>query len=370
MAYNWQQSDWTVFEYDKEKFEEMTLHFQEISGQSVGYLKGLSISEQHESVITLLVKEAIKTSAIEGEFISRIDVISSIKKTLGYATPSITIKDKRSEGIAELLVKSRESFADDISTEILFDWHKLLMRGNYTIDVGQWRTHTEPMQVVSGAMGKEKIHFEAPPSNNVPTEMEKFISWFNNTNPTGKTPIKNAIIRSAIAHLYFESIHPFEDGNGRIGRIIAEKVLSQSLKRPILMSLSTTIEADKKAYYDALQKAQRSNQIDGWIEYFGKLIIKSQDEFINTIAFSLKKALFFDTKKSILNERQLKVIKRMIDEGEDDFYGGLNARKYQAISKTSKATATRDLQDLVEKNILISKGGGRSTNYQVNLDEE
>lgn len=368
MTYNWQQNDWTIFDYDKDRFDEMALYFQEIAGQSMGYMKGLSHSEQDESIITLLVKEAIKTSAIEGELISRIDVISSIKRNLGYATPSIIIKDKRSEGIAELLVKSRESFADDISTEILFDWHKLLMRGNYVIEVGQWRTHQEPMQVVSGAMGKEKVHFEAPPSETVPNEMNQFILWFNHTKPNGDFPINNIIIRSAIAHLYFESIHPFEDGNGRIGRIIAEKSLSQGLKRPILMSLSTAIESDKKAYYDALQQAQRSNKINSWIQYFGELIIKSQYEFIDSIAFSLKKVHFFDSKKSILNERQLKVIKRMIDEGEDTFEGGMNARKYQAISKTSKATATRDLQDLVEKEILIAKGGGRSRNYQVNLE--
>jgi Fic family protein len=373
MAYNWQQNDWTIFDYDKDKFEEIALHFQEIAGQSMGYLKGLSLSEQDNSIVTLLVKEAIKTSAIEGELISRVDVISSIKKNLGYATPSIIIKDKRSEGIAELLVKSRESFADDISDEILFDWHKLLMRGNYAVEVGHWRTHQEPMQVVSGTMGKEKVHFEAPPSEIVSNEMNQFILWFNNTkpngySPNGYSPINNAIIRSAISHLYFESIHPFEDGNGRIGRIISEKALSQGIKRPILMSLSTAIESDKKAYYEALQQAQRSNKINNWIQYFGELIIKSQHEFIDSIAFSLKKAHFFDNKKAILNERQLKVIKRMIDEGEESFEGGMNARKYQAISKTSKATATRDLQDLLEKQILIAIGGGRSRNYQVNLE--
>ncbi|MDZ7935075.1 MAG: Fic family protein [Emticicia sp.] len=370
MAYNWQQNDWTNFSYKKDKFESIELTFQYIAGQSIGYLNGLSLSEQDESVINLLVKEAIKTSAIEGEYISRIDVISSIRKSLGYTTPSVVIKDKRSEGIAELLVKSRENFDQDLSNEVLFDWHKLLMRGNYTVEVGKWRTHQEPMQVVSGAIGKEKIHFEAPPSNSVPTEMDIFISWFNATNPNKSvTPVINPIIRSAIAHLYFLTIHPFEDGNGRIGRIIAEKALSQGLKRPILMSLSASIEADKKLYYEALQKAQQSNKIDGWIDYFGQIILKAQHEFIQTVAFSLKKVRFFDSKKTQLNERQFKVIRRMIDEGEDTFQGGMNARKYLAISKTSKATATRDLQDLVEKKILIAKGGGRSTNYQVNLDE-
>ncbi len=369
MAFNWQQNTWPNFEYDQDRFGEMARNFQELAGESTGFLKSLSASEQENSIITLLVKEAIKTSAIESEFISRIDVISSIKKNLGFATPSIIIKDKRSEGIAELLVKSRENFGDDISTEILFDWHKLLMYGNQSVEVGQWRTHPEPMQIVSGAMGREKIHFEAPPSENIPAEMERFIAWFNATNPDKNDSMSNTIIRSSIAHLYFESIHPFEDGNGRIGRIIAEKALSQGLKRPILLSLSTTIETNKNAYYEALQKAQQSNKIDTWIEYFGKIIIEAQSDFIKTIAFSLKKTRFFDSKKDFLSERQLKVIKRMLDDGEDAFEGGMNARKYLAIGKTSKATATRDLQDLVEKSILIAQGGGRSTNYQVNLSE-
>lgn len=360
--YNWQQEDWRNFQYTQSKFHDFEKKFIEIAGQSVGYLNGLSTEKQNDSIITILVKEAIKTSAIEGELISRVDVISSIKKNLGFPTPTLTIKDKRSEGIAELLVKSRETFNENLTKEMLFEWHKLLMRGNYSVEVGGWRTHHEPMQVVSGTYGKEKIHFEAPPSETVDKEMRAFIEWFN----ASEIQEPNPIIRAAIAHLYFESIHPFEDGNGRIGRIIAEKSLAQSLGRPILMSLSTAIEANKNLYYESLQKAQRSNEIDAWIEYFGNTIIEAQQNFIEEIAFYIQKTRFFDEKRSLLNERQAKVIRRMLDEGEE-FEGGLNARKYQAIAKTSKATATRDLQDLVEKKIIISKGAGRSTNYQVNL---
>lgn len=360
--YNWQQDDWRDFQYNLSKFQDFDKKFIEKAGQSVGYMNGLPQEKQNDSIITILVKEAIKTSAIEGEFISRVDVISSIKKNLGFPTPSILIKDKRSEGIAELLVKSRETFDENLTKEMLFEWHKLLMKGNYEVEVGNWRTHKEPMQVVSGAYGKEKIHFEAPPSENVEFEMNAFIEWFNDS----KKRISSPIIRASIAHLYFESIHPFEDGNGRVGRIIAEKALAQSLGRPILMSLSTAIEANKNHYYDSLQKAQKSNKIDAWIEYFGNTIIEAQQNFIEEIAFYIRKTRFFDEKRNLLNERQTKVIRRMLDEGEE-FEGGLNARKYQAITKTSKATATRDLQDLVEKKIIISKGAGRSTNYQVDL---
>ena len=367
MLYNWQQKDWIQFSYDTDKFKQLATRFRELSGQSMGILKSLSPVEQESSLITLLVMEALKTSAIEGEIISRADMMSSIKKKLGLPTSSFVIKDKRSEGIAELLVKSRATFAENLTENVLFDWHKLLMRGNYNIEVGTWRSHSEPMQVISGAIGKEEIHFEAPPSAVVSDEMTQFIRWFNDSKPDGVTPIDNLIVRSAIAHLYFETIHPFEDGNGRMGRIIAEKSLAQQLERPILMSLSATIEVDKKSYYDALKKGQRSNHINDWIDYFGNMLLKSQEDFIEMIAFSLKKMRFFDNNRIFLNERQEKVMARMLAE-EGEFVGGMNAKKYQAIAKTSKATATRDLQDLIEKQLIVSKGAGRNTNYQVNLD--
>jgi Fic family protein len=368
MEYNWQQKDWRQFQYEETAFTGMALSFMAIAGQSLGYLNGLSSNEQADSITTLLVKEAIKTSSIEGEFISRVDLISSIRKNLGYPTPSFHIKDKRSEGIALLLVKARESFATDLTEIQLFEWHQYLMLGNNRINTGQYRHHSEPMQVISGAFGKEIVHFEAPPSAQVSAEMNAFFTWFNATKPDGESPIMNVLIRAAIAHLYFETIHPFEDGNGRIGRVIAEKALTQGLNRPILMSLSTAIEADKNAYYNALKQAQRTNDLSEWIQYFAATIIKAQEDFIQTIAFLVKKTAFFDKHKTELNDAQIKVIGRMLEEGEDDFKGGMNARKYQAISQVSKATATRHLQDLVEKGILIAQnGGGRSTNYQVNL---
>ena len=363
MAYNWQRIDWTNFQYDESLFEKSWIEFVTISGESEGFMKSSSQGIKEESMVNLLVNEAIKTSEIEGEFISRIDLISSIRKKLGYPTESIIIKDQRSLGIANLLISSRESYAENLSEEMLFEWHKLLMQGNYSVEIGKWRTHTEPMQVVSGAMGREKVHFEAPPSEILPKEMRQFFDWFNKS----KITIKNPLIRSAVAHLYFESIHPFEDGNGRIGRIVAEKTISQSLNRPILMSISKTIEANKNGYYLALQKGQSSNEINAWIAYFSQVIIDAQKDFNQTILFSIRKAAFFDTNKSLLNDRQQKVIKRMLEEGENEFLGGMNARKYLAITKTSKATATRDLVDLVGKGILTVKGGGRSVGYQVDL---
>ena len=181
--------------------------------------------------------------------------------------------------------------------------------------------------------------------------------------------MKKAPIRSAIAHLYFETIHPFEDGNGRIGQAIAEKALTQGAGRPVLMSLSHTIEANKKAYYDALERAQRSNDITDWIQYFVNTILIAQSEAEDQIDFTLKKVKFFDRFKDKLSERQCKVIKRMLEEGVKGFADGVNASKYGSITKISKATATRDLQALLEIGALIpfGEGGGRSTKYAVNL---
>ena len=365
--YNWQQKDWPNFKYDTAKAAESLFAVAEKTGHFTGMFKSLPETTQMETVIDMMTAEAIKTSEIEGEFVSRKDVMSSIKKNLGLLTGKTNIKDKRAKGISELMVDVRNTFLAPLTKEKLFAWHTMLLSSDATIEVGKWRTHKEPMQVVSGAVSKQKIHFEAPPSAKVPQEMKGFITWFNDTAPGGSKEINKAAIRAAIAHLYFESIHPFEDGNGRIGRAVAEKALSQGIGRPVLLSLSRTIEADKKEYYTTLSKAQQGNAISNWINYFVKTVLHAQTEAEEQIDFTLKKVKFFDRFKNQLNERQVLVIKRMLEEGPKGFEGGMNARKYTSLTKASKATATRDLQYLAEINTFVSRGGGRSTSYQVNL---
>ncbi|MGB3774367.1 MAG: Fic family protein, partial [Leeuwenhoekiella sp.] len=268
------------------------------------------------------------------------------------------------------LTDVRETFSEPLTKEKLFVWHSFLMLGTKDVLVGTWRTHKEPMQVISGALGKQKVHFKAPPSSFVPNEMKKFLQWYNDSSPSGKNPIKKPIVRSAIAHVYFESIHPFEDGNGRLGRCISEKALSQYVNRPVLLSLSRGIDADKKSYYHHLEKAQRSNDLTEWISYFVKTVLFAQEQTTQEVAFTLKKARFFDRYGKQLNERQLRAVQRMLEEGPQGFEGGMNARKYVGITKASKATATRDLQDLVGKGIFIPMGGGRSTRYELALQVE
>lgn len=366
MPYNWQQPDWPHFRYDLTGIEETLFTLAEKTGRASGLLKGLTADAQLEATIEMMVVEAIKTSSIEGELLSRKDVLSSMRKNLGLETGHLS-GDKRAQGTAALMLAVRNSFAAPLSDETLFEWHRLIMTGHRHVAAGQWRTHTEPMQVVSGAVGHEQVHFEAPPSSRIPEEMARFIQWFNETAPDGSKEIRKAAVRSALAHLYFESIHPFEDGNGRMGRALSEKVLSQGLGRPALLSLSQAIEAKRNDYYDALKEGQQSNDITSWITWFVNIVLEAQAQAEELIDFTLRKTRLFDRVRDQLNDRQMQIIRRMLEEGPDGFEGGMSAKKYMTITGASKATATRDLQELVEKGIFAPTGGGRSTRYQINL---
>jgi Fic family protein len=368
-TYNWQQKDWPQFKFSLDGVEDDLLIFSEKVGRVSGIFEALPEETKQDVIVDIILAEAINTSEIEGEYPSRKDVLSSIRKNLGLHHSPEHIKDKSAAGLGDLMIDVRKTFKEPLTEAKLFTWHKMLLRENKKMEVGKWRTHEEPMQVISGAMGKEKIHYQAPPSSKVAKEMKKFIQWFNDSGPGGKSEIKKAPVRSAIAHLYFETIHPFEDGNGRIGRAIAEKALSQTIGRPVILSLSRTIEAKKNIYYASLEKAQRLNEITPWMEYFVKTALDAQREAETQIEFTLKKTKFFDRFKDQFNERQLTVIKRMLEEGTKGFQGGMNATKYIGLTKTSKATATRDMQQLLEIGafVLAGKAGGRSTSYNVAL---
>ncbi|MCE7070681.1 Fic family protein [Dyadobacter sp. CY327] len=367
MAYNWELSDWPDFAFSSYDVEAILYNFAMETGEITGILRSLPADIQQESLLELMLSEAIKTSEIEGEFLSRLDVMSSIRNNLGLNETHEQVRDPKARGIGALMVDVRKTFSEPLTDKALFHWHKLLFTSETRIQVGRWRTGAEPMQVISGSIGKEEVHFEAPPSAIIPAEMERFLVWFNETAPGGNRVISSAPVRAAIAHLYFETIHPFEDGNGRIGRAIAEKTLSQTLGRPIMMSLSRTIEADRKGYYAALKKAQRSNHITEWINYFVNITLQAQRESRELIDFTLKKTQFFDQHKERLNERQLRVVQRMLEAGPAGFDGGMSAKKYMSIAKTSKATATRDLQTLLEMNVLQAEGGGRSVRYNLTI---
>lgn len=362
MKYNWQQNDWQEFTYKLDKIEPILYQFIQNLGHINGLLETFSKELQTETIVEMMVSEAIKTFEIEGEFLNRIDVLSSIKNNLGLHN-KVFVRDKRAAGIGELLVHIRNTYQDPLTETMLFDWHKKLMCGNTHINVGVWRSSDEAMQIISGNYKNIQVHFEAPPSKNVPYEMQQFINWYNQPLDL-ENPIKSAFIKSAITHLYYETIHPFEDGNGRIGRALSEKTLFQGIGKPLLLSLSTTIEKERQAYYSALQHGQRSNEISDWIFYFANIILKAQIDAERKIKYTLKKVKFFDKYDNQLNDRQRKVILKMM-ESDKPFEGGMKAKKYMSITKTSKATATRDLQNLVQKGIFSQTGGGRSVRYDL-----
>lgn len=367
MTYNWQFPEWPHFTYNLEKVQSLIINFAKEMGEVDGIVQAFPADLKQETVLQLMLSEAIKTSEIEGEFVSREDVMSSMRNNLGLNKHKAPVKDPLAVGIGHLMVEVHTSFLEPLSIAMLKNWHQMLMTGVRNINAGDWRKGTAPMQVISGTYGREIVHYEAPPSANVPEEMEQFVNWFNTAAFDVNSNVAEGVLKAAIAHLYFESIHPFQDGNGRIGRAIAEKALSMCLKRPMMLSLSKTIEQDKKAYYNALKHAQRSKDITNWINYFANVILAAQQDARTTIRFTLKKVQFFDQYKRQLNERQLKVIDKMLAKGADGFKGGMTAGKYISITKVSKATATRDLQNLVEIGVLMQEGSGRSVHYQLNI---
>lgn len=366
MKYNWQLPDWPNFVYDDSIIDSLCIDFAFETGEVKGLVDSLSTVVQQETILQFMISEAIKTSEIEGEFYSRQDIMSSIKKNLGVTETFGHIRDKNAQGIGKLMVIVRNSYSEQLTEVMIRQWHDILMEYSKRINPGEYRIGEEPMQIISGSYGKEIIHFEAPPSAQVPEEMKKFIKWYHDFE-VKPNDVKKALIKTSISHLYFESIHPFEDGNGRIGRAIAKKCLAESFNRPVLMSISSTIEQSKKKYYQSLKQAQRTLEITDWIFYFSSLILESQRNAKQTVLFTLNKSKFIDQFKAEMNERQLKVVLKMFENGESGFKGGMTAIKYVSITKTSRATATRDLQDLTEKNILKPKGEGRNRSYDLNL---
>jgi Fic family protein len=316
--------------------------------------------------IELISDEALKTSEIEGEILDRDSVQSSLRQQFGLGTDDRHVPPAE-RGIAEMMVNLYRTFGDPLAHETMFAWHNMLMRGERRINViGGYRTHSDPMQVVSGPVHDRKVHFEAPPSSRMPEEMDAFVKWFNHTAPDSKRPLP-ALTRAGLAHLYFISIHPFEDGNGRIGRALAEKSLAQNLGQPSLVALAYTIERARKAYYAALESSNKDTEITGWLVYFAETILEAQRNTIKRVDFYVAKAKFYERHRGQLNERQEKVIARIFREGIDGFKGGLSAENYISLTKTSRATATRDLQDLVAMGALTKTGELRHTRYHLLL---
>jgi Fic family protein len=365
MTWNWQQAGWPRFAYDPAAMEPLEREFLLNSGEFFGVFRHVGPDDQDTLKIELIGDEAFKTSEIEGELLDRDSLQASLREQFGLASESRRVRPAE-RGIAEMMVDLYRGFADPLTHETLFAWHRMVMAGASIDDIGSYRKHAEPMRVVSGPVHAPEVHFEGPPSSQMKREMDGFVAWFNKTARGGEQPLP-ALTRAAIAHLYFVSIHPFEDGNGRIGRALSEKSLAQNLGQPTLIALAYTIERRRKAYYRALEYNNKQLKIDDWLAYFGNTVIEAQRNTIRRVDFHLAKARLYEKLRGKLNARQNKVLARMFREGIGGFKGGLSAENYISIARTSRATATRDWQDLVAMGALRRTGELRHTRYHLNI---
>ena len=359
MKWIWQLPNWPQFTFDTGRLAYWEREFHRNTGLIIGSLAAVTADEVNELRVTLLSNEAMDTTKIEGELLDRDSVQSSIRKQLGLQTDGRRAGPKET-GVAQMMVDLFRSYQEPLAEERLFSWHKMIMNNRIDLEViGGYRTHADTMQIVSGRLDMPKVFYEAPPSNLVEKEMNQYIAWFNQAVDV-QMP---TVIHAGMAHLYFELIHPFEDGNGRIGRTISEKALAIGARQSLITSLSSTIERDKKAYYQALERANTSLDITEWLIYFSKKILEAQVYTQKMIAFIVDKARYFEKYSGPLNDRQIKVALRLFEEGVSGFKGGLSAENYIRIAKTSRATTTRDLAEMVDLGALRKEGKLRHTRY-------
>ncbi len=366
MRWNWQSDKWPIFTYNKNQLSDFEAEFLAESSIVFGAYQHIDKNDKKNIIIELITEEAVNTSEIEGEILDRESVQSSIRKNFGLHTNNKKIPQNE-KGISDMMIDLYETYDKNLSNEYLYNWHKKLALGRSDIEnIGKYRTHDEPMQVVSGPIHKPKIHYEAPPSRIIPIEMERYSEWFNEASQMSANKL-NTIINAGIAHLYFVLIHPFEDGNGRIGRALSEKLISSSFHYPVLLSISSIIQKNKKEYYDILEEHNKKLEITDYLIYFSKLILEAQKLTGKTIEFTIKKTKIYDKYSELLNERQLKVLSKIFEAGINGFKGGLSANNYKSIAKhTSDSTVTRDLQGMVSIGLLKKVGELKHARYYVN----
>ena len=366
MRWNWQQHDWPEFHWKDGILAAAEAAFLQGAGVLVGSAKHLDDDARQQVLVDAMSVEALTTSEIEGEMLNRASVQSSIQRQLGFLSDKLKVQPAE-QGISELMVDLYRGVDETLTEDRLFTWHRMVVSGRTDLrDVGRYRTSNEPMQVVSGASYAPKIHFEAPPSKRVRREMARFVTWFNRTAPDADRALP-ALTRAGIAHLYFESIHPFEDGNGRIGRAIAEKALVQGFGQPVIVALGRSILAHHGDYYRELEHANKSNEVSQWLRWFGAIALEAQYRTFAQLDFVIHKTRLLDSLAGRINERQEKVLLRMLQEGPEGFAGGMSAKKYSTIAGTPPATTTRDLAGLVEAGALVRSGELKHTRYALNL---
>ena len=364
--YLYQHENWPNFIWDIRELSDLLAEVRNKQGRLIGKMETLGFDLQNEAFLETLTSDILKTNEIEGIVLNKEEVRSSIARRLGIDTGGLSPINRSIEGIVDMMFDATKNFDKPLTKKRLFDWHYALFpmgrSGMYEIIVGNWRDDsTGPMQVVSGPMGKEKIHYQAPPAKVINNEMTGFLNWFN------KEKNIDLVLKASIAHLWFVTLHPFEDGNGRIARAITDMLLARSDGLPQrFYSMSSQIQKERKSYYNILEKTQKGDlDITEWINWFLNILQKAIINSEETLALVIKKHQFWNAYGTeIKNERQKKILNILLD----GFIGNLTTSKWAKIAKCSQDTALRDIQDLINKGILIkSSSGGRSTKYELKL---
>ena len=362
--YIWQQDNWPCWSYDLNRLTSLLAHVHRQQGHLLGRMHDLGIDLKDQATFRVLTQDVLKTSEIEGEKLNPDSVRSSIARRLGVDIGALAPADRHAEGVVDMVLDATQNYDQPLTTERLFAWHAAMFPTGYSgmskIRIGTWRDDAQgPMQVVSGPIHRRKLHYEAPPAATLDAEMSGFLQWFN-ADQHG-----DPIINAGLAHLWFVTIHPFEDGNGRIARAVGDMALARvekSARR--YYSLSAQIQRERKDYYDRLEAAQKGSlNATEWLEWFLGCLLRAIDGAQETIAAVLAKASFWNHWASTpMNERQIKLLNKLLD----GFDGKLTSSKWATIGKCSQDTALRDISDLLHRGVLIkSEASGRSTSYEL-----
>ncbi|HVZ83269.1 MAG TPA: Fic family protein [Terracidiphilus sp.] len=364
VAYIHERPEWPVFSWDSECISPRLVEVRHRQGRLIGRMEGLGFQLRAEAVLDTLTEDVLKSSEIEGEKLDRGQVRSSIARRLGIDVGGLTPADRNVEGVVEMMLDATQHYDEPLTAQRLFDWHAALFptgrSGMSRINVGAWRDDKKgPMQVVSGPIGKERVHYEAPVAARLRGEMKKFLVWFEKESST------DLVLKAGLAHLWFVTIHPFDDGNGRIARAIADMVLARSERSPQrFYSMSAQIQQERKSYYEILEATQKGNlDVTRWLEWFLVCLGRAFDRAETILAAVLNKARFWDRFAAAeLNERQRNMVNRLLN----GFEGKLTSSKWAKLEKCSQDTALRDIEDLIRKGVLKKESaGGRSTSYSL-----
>lgn len=367
--YIWQYPEWPSFTWNDSRLIALLSEVRNLEGKIQGMMDGLGFNVQSMTALNVMTEDVLRSNEIEGVILNSDKVRSSIARHLGIDTAGLPQPDHYTEGVVQIMMDAVTNCNKPLTPERLFNWHAALFptgrSGMYPITVGAYRTGSEPMQIVSGAMGKEKVHYEAPPSDVVPDMMTDFLRWINSDNT-----VTDPVLKAAVAHLWFVAIHPFDDGNGRLTRTITDMQLAKADGFPLrFYSMSAEILREKKTYYEILEHTtSNSTDITEWLEWFLNTMKSSILRAEETVKRVVSKSSFWQRHREIpMNERQVKVV-NMIWDG---FTGKLTSSKWAKITKTSQATALRDITDLIEKGILTAAADrGRSSNYLLKDDAD